>query len=174
VAAVVVATTVVLVPGAPASANVASGTRDTFVNANSRLDAYVMWNASTRKIQVAANLSTSMATGYCFDSWFDWTTPEGVSHYDARGARTCRNNEGMFSDLVTESRSVPGMQKAGGAYGPNNNTLVSYNDASGASISINTINVNFASTNCSIRWWRRNANDTINTFTGGSPTSASC
>jgi hypothetical protein len=161
----------VLASPLPASANVESGSRDVYYPHTAK-HAIMGWNASTRRTYVDAIATDEyLGNGYCLDSWFDWTTPEGSSHFDARGARNCRSRASMYGDVITESYPVPGMQKAGLAYGPDNNTKsFYYKDASGTDISINTINMDFRN-NFSIRWWRRSANNSVSTFSGGNPRS---
>lgn len=155
-------------------ANVPSGNSTQSVYTSHR-QSQQYWNASTKKMYVNAILSANLPSGYCLDSWFDWTTPEGSSHYDSRGARTCVSNYSMYGDVVTEGSSVAGMQKAGGAYGPDNNTTsTSYLvNAAGSTISISTINVVMNHNNCSIRYWKRTSSG-VDYWSGGASTSASC
>ncbi|MET8067805.1 hypothetical protein ACFYON_28940 [Micromonospora sp. NPDC005686] len=155
-------------------ANVPSGNSTQNVYTSHR-QSQQYWSSSTKKMYVNAILSANLPSGYCLDSWFDWTTPEGSSHYDSRGARTCVSNYSMYGDVVTESNSVAGMQKAGGAYGPNNNTTsTSYLvNAAGSTISIASINVVMNQYNCSIRYWKRTSSG-VEYWTGGPPTNPNC
>jgi hypothetical protein len=157
-----------------AMANVPSGNSTQNVYTSARRSQQ-SWNAGNRTVYVNAILTATLASGQCLDSWFDWTTPEGKNHYDARGARTCVNNQSMYSPVVTEGAAMRGMQKAGGASGPDNATTSSSYvvDAPGHSISITTIRVSMTTQNCSIRYWKR-VPGAVETWAGGSPSSPTC
>ncbi|NUR59393.1 MAG: hypothetical protein HOV87_12095 [Catenulispora sp.] len=163
-------------PPPPAAASGSSGTTAVNIGGNSARVAWAGWAASDDHMWVDVHLSTTLASGYCADSWFDWTTPEGSSHFDGRGSRTCRSNTTIYGPVLYESYNMASMQKDGGMYGPDNNTKsYQYTDAPGSDISVNTINPNFnTSTNCSIRWWKINSAGQWSEFSGGSPTSATC
>ncbi len=136
------------------------------------------WNASnnppTLGITAALLNGITLPSGWCFDAWFDWAPTSG-DHYDARGVRTCKSGTSYSSPNFTEPHTMYGMQKDGGAYGPNNATTGNlYVDAPDAVGSVSTINVNFSTSVCSHEWWRLNSDGTAQTFSGGDPTSASC
>ncbi len=80
----------------------------------------------------------------------------------------------MYGSVVTEGSSMRGMQKAGGAYGPDNaTTSTAYMvNATGSTISITTINVTMTHNNKSIRYWKRTAG-MVDYWDGGSSTSSS-
>jgi hypothetical protein len=171
VVVVVVVTGTLVSTAGPAHAD--SNSVAEYLDALNHKIAYQAWSSSGNNGSVNPAMWQVPASGYCLDSWFDWLTPEGSSHFDARGSRTCDANTQSYQ-AFTESYNVNGMQKAGGAYGLDNattsGTVLNY---PGASASITTINVNMVSTNCSVRWWKRK-NGVVTYGSGGSPTSSTC
>lgn len=165
--------TSVAVVGTGSAAYADANTTEEYLDATNSKIAYQGWSSSGNNGSVTAQMWQTPASGYCMDSWFDWKTPEGHSHFDGRGDRTCDANTQIY-DSFTESYDMNGMQKAGGAYGPDNlTTNHQYVDWPSALVSISTIDVRMISTNCSIRWTKRKGGST--TFSsGGDPTSASC
>jgi len=166
-----------LVRPGPALAVGLTGTTYQNVGSSSSKFAVQSWNGNSNTAAVSADLSMTPASGYCLDSWFDWRTPEGRSHYDARGVRVCRANASHGSGTITESNSVGEMQKAGGAYGPNNaTTSYQYTNAPTADSgqSVASINVVMTTSNCTVAWWKKDSSGGISSWGGGSPTSAGC
>lgn len=163
-------------PG-PAWAAGVTGTTFQNVGGNSNKFAVQSWNGNTDTAAISVNLTMTPASGYCLDSWFDWRTPEFQSHYDARGVRVCRANASHASGTITEPRNMREMQKAGGAYGPNNaTTSYQYTNASTADAgqTVASINVSMTTSNCSVAWWKKDSNGGTSSWGGGSSTSTSC
>jgi hypothetical protein len=174
-------TVVALGESEPAFAVTAAGSDYQFVLGNSNLYTSQTWDKSVRQMDVYVHVSTALVSGYCVDSWFDWNfgLEDGQHvHYDSRGARDCQSNTIETSGTFTEASSTwpadaaRGMNKAGGAWGPDNaTTITAVYDAPDSQGSIDTINPTLNhSTFCSA-YWKRNSNGTLDTWSGGSPRS---
>lgn len=166
----------VILPGSAWASGV-TGTTHQNIGGSSSKFAVQSWNGNANTAAVSVSLSMTPASGYCADSWFDWRTPESRSHHDARGVRVCRANASHASGTITETNNVGEMQKAGGAYGPNDRTT-SYQFANAPSAdtgqSVASINVVMSMSNCSVAWWKKDSSGRTSSWGGGSATSASC
>lgn len=175
-ACAVASTSLVVLASTPGSASavVSSGRTQQIVGGTSnQVFGIQSWTASTRKVELNSVINHSLASGDCTDSWFDWS-PTGGGHYDARAVRNCKAYSSYPPGILTEDFAMNGMQKAGVAYGPNNNTVDYYlvNEPT-ADASVSPTDDNFSTYgNDTVRWWRQNSNGTKNHDDGGNPKSS--
>jgi hypothetical protein len=84
---------------------------------------FAEWFDTSNGVRLIAQ-PTTIVSGYCLDSWFDWGTEGGVGgHYDARVARSCRALYQRDSGWNYEAHDVKGANKRAACYGPWNATL---------------------------------------------------
>lgn len=136
------------------------------------------WNATVSpKTLTLSTYGVSMATGMCETTYFDWgLTP--VTHYDARAVRTCQNSWSVANSWADSKSTIGGVQKLGICYALNN-TLQSGTGATctqypGRTGDISGIPPSFTTGNCSVSWKKRTAAGVETSYSGGSPTSATC
>ncbi|GGJ96392.1 hypothetical protein GCM10010123_27960 [Pilimelia anulata] len=154
------------VTGAPAAANVPSGSRNQRQVAGIGFQAWDQGNDRLRLLKVDPD--RNFRSGWCLDPWFDWTTQErpgpegGRYHFDGRVVRTCNSHLGYGKSFVdhTGGRDLRGMQKAGTCYGPKGRTTAregNCNNARGHTITITNGRTNAALPNQCTRSWRVDA-----------------
>jgi hypothetical protein len=161
--AVVLLATVVI-PAAPAYA--ASGIVYVGGSSSGRFGSYNQADSSDY-LKLTAQAST-LASGRCIDMWYDWDR-EGVGHFDARVARSCRAGYLRDSGNTYESTNVYGWNKLGACYGPNDATT---------SGTCNTLEGNLGDTlpnipNACTRAWELTSGGSYLYHAGGSSTSCS-
>lgn len=108
---------------------------------------YYNQNDTSLLLRLLSNPAT-ISSGKCVDMWFDWN--RGLSHYDARVARSCRSSYQRDTGNTYETTSVSGINKAFACYGNNNATTSgSCSVAVGDSESVNPNIPNL----CTRAWW---------------------
>jgi hypothetical protein len=125
---------------------------------------FAEWYTSSNNLRLIAQ-PTSVASGYCLDSWFDWGTEGGVGgHYDARVARSCRGGYQRDSGLNTEAHNVTGVNRRAACYGPNNATTGNCRIGTG-----NVADVQPNLPNTCTRSWRLTSGGSYFIDSGGNP-----
>lgn len=114
---------------------------------------------------------TTLASGKCYDTWFDWTRTviAGSNHYDARVARSCRSNANRDTGTNAESNYVHSYNKLGVCYGNNNATTSPISNCTSTSVS----GVVPSLPNMCTRAWWLTSGGVVNYHAGGSSTSCS-
>lgn len=118
---------------------------------------------------------TAMAAGKCMTTYFDWGLYTVNQHYDARASRDCRNLAAATASWTDARSDIGGMQKLAVCYATNN-TLASGGSCiehPSATASVNGINANFTSTNCSISRFVRDSNGNT-TYLNNGPLYPAC